>query len=103
MSTSTINNQSINNKNKSVMNNQTTNNFELTDVQFKEYLTKEWLTHKDYWSEGATPEQLLTYTQPTEGDLECLVEYMINDLRGDEHTKMFHKLLNQALSIFNIK
>ena len=99
-----MNNQTINNKNKSVMENQTTNNFELTDVQFKEYLMKEWLNHKDYWSEGSTPEELLTYTQPTKGDLECLVEYMIYDLLdASGRTKMFNKLLNQALSIFNIK
>jgi len=79
----------------------TISNFELNDAQFKEYLTKEWLSHKDHWSEGATPEELLTYTQPTEGDLECLVEYLINDLRGDKHTKMFNKLVNQANRLFN--
>lgn len=75
-------------------------NFDFNDVQFKEYLTKEWLNYKERWSEGSTPEELVSYTQPTEGDLECLVEYMINDLRGDEHTQMFHKLLNQANRLF---
>ncbi len=78
----------------------TIGNFELNDVQFKEYLTKEWLNNKERWSEGSTPEELVNYTQPTEGDLECLVEYIINDLNGDTHTKMFNKLLNQANRLF---
>ena len=80
----------------------TISNFELNDVQFKEYLTKEWLNHKDYWSTGATPEQLLVYTQPTEGDLECLIDNMIDGLHNNhkEYLQLFHFRLNQALRLF---
>lgn len=77
-----------------------TTNFELNDVQFKQYLTNEWLKNKQRFSEGASTEELLTYTQPTEGDLECLIEYMIDDLNGDEHTQLFDLRLNQALRLF---
>ncbi len=77
-----------------------TTNFELNDVQFKQYLTNEWLKRKDYFSEGSTPEELLNYTQPTEGDLECIIESLIEEeVLPDE----FDSLLNQALNIFNIK
>ena len=79
-----------------------TTNFELNDVQFKQYLTNEWLSHKDYWSTGSTPEQLLTYTQPTEGDLECLIDTMIDGLHDnhEEYDELFNLRLNQALRLF---
>jgi len=63
------------------------------NLTLKEYLTKEWLNYKEEWSKGSTPEELLNYTQPTEGDLECLVQRMegVN----------FDTTLNQALKVFN--
>jgi hypothetical protein len=62
-------------------------------TNLKEYLTKEWLNYKEEWSKGSTPEELLNYTQPTEGDLECLVDRM----EGVD----FDTTLNQALRVFN--
>ena len=71
-------------------------NLELNDVQFKEYLSKEWLNHKDHWSKGASVEELQSYTKPTIGDLECLVD----GLSGKEYQEMFHLRLNQAKRLF---
>jgi len=69
--------------------------YEMYSLQanLKESLTKEWLNYKEEWSKGSTPEQLLNYTQPTVGDLECLVERM----EGVD----FDTTLNQALKVFN--
>ena len=76
-------------------------NLQLNDVQFKEYLSKEWLNHKDHWSKGASVEELQSYTKPTIGDLECLVDYMIDGLSGKEYQEMFHLRLNQAKRVFS--
>jgi hypothetical protein len=69
------------------------------NVEFKQLLINEWLLNKERWSEGLTNEEKLSYTQPTEGDLECIIESLIEEnVLPDE----FDSLLNQALSIFNI-
>jgi hypothetical protein len=79
-----------------------TNQFQLNDGQFKEYLTNSWLERKDYFSEGATPEELVNYTQPTEGDLECLVESLLDEcvFEDYEYKSLFELRLNQALRLF---
>jgi hypothetical protein len=81
----------------------------MSDVELQSYLSTEWLNHKDRWSEGSTPEELLNYTQPSVGDLECLIEYLIDDTIKDmdvyknNYDEIFNDLINQALSIFNNK
>jgi hypothetical protein len=72
----------------------------MNDVDFKQLLTNEFLIYKQRAVEYLTEEEFSNYTEPTEGDLECIIESLIEE---NVLPDTFFTLRKRAMIIFGIK